>query len=422
MLQSRLSRLAVAASALAVGFGGLAATSGSAAASSSPLTVAMLESFTGPNAFFGASSVVSCTAASKQIDSAGGVMGHPLSCQQFDDKGDPADAVPVTTRMVAENPTMVMGPDGIEMPAVFPLINQAKIPSMNVDGDPSYDHQKSKYFYRTVPSDSSAGPALAWYIIHKLHIKKVAEVFETSSDSQEASKTFLSSFKKDGGKVTINISIPVGSTSYSTEVARAIAAGGQALAGEWDGPTGATFLSEWQQQAGKLPPVITTQQAEQSVWEPAVGPAIGVSTLAKDVTAVAPQFITKGVAYTTYVHQVIRDGGKATDASAYSAAYYDATIIFSLAMDMAKSTDPSTYNKYIRQVTAKKSGAEIVHTYKAGVAAIKAHKKFTYVGAEVQAPFNKYGTVLQPYAALRYNRSIKQWVTIATIPGSATSS
>ena len=152
---------------------GASTNSGASGSASSPggdfaLSVGVLHAFTGPNAFFGKNAQVSCQGAAQQINAAGGIMGHQLTCANYDTKGDPADAVPVTNRMLVSEPhlAMVLGPDGNDIPSVIPLLEAAKIPEMNTVGDPRYDQQTSKYFWRLTASDSTQAPALAYYAAH----------------------------------------------------------------------------------------------------------------------------------------------------------------------------------------------------------------------------------------------------------------
>ena len=67
---------------------------------------------------------ISCNAAAQQINASGGIVGHKLQCPTFDTKGDPADAVPVTNRILVSNSHLglVVGQDGSDIPPVLPLL------------------------------------------------------------------------------------------------------------------------------------------------------------------------------------------------------------------------------------------------------------------------------------------------------------
>lgn len=221
---------------------GSAGTSGSGAGTY-PLTAGVLHAFTGQNAFFGLNATNSCKAAAVQINAAGGIMGHPLNCANYDTKGDPADAVPVTNRMLvsASHLVMVVGPDGSDIPSVLPVLEQAKVPELNTVGDPRYDSQTSPDFWRLTPSDSTQAPALAFYT-HQQGYTKIAEVFTNDLSAQTTTTPFQSTFSKLGGTILKAETITPDTSSYETEVAAILATHPQAIVGEMDAQTAATFL------------------------------------------------------------------------------------------------------------------------------------------------------------------------------------
>jgi ABC-type branched-subunit amino acid transport system substrate-binding protein len=399
--------------------GGTAQASG--AGGTYPLTAGVLHAFTGQNAFFGLNAQNSCKAAAVQINAAGGIMGHPLNCSDYDTKGDPADAVPVTQRMLvsASHLVMVVGPDGSDIPSVLPVLEQAKVPELNTVGDPRYDTQTSPDFWRLTPSDSTQAPALAYYTRNQGYTK-IAEVFTSDLSAQTTTTPFQNTFSKLGGTIVKALTVTPDTTSYQTEVAAVLAAHPQAIVGEMDAQTAATFLSEMRQQHGGLIPVIMTQRAIQGDWEPAVGPAIGVPTMARYVTAIAPALQASGTAFTAFSTALTSIKANQFQAkNPFVAATYDGIVTVALAMDMAKSTDPGTFVADIPKVTAPASGATVVATYAQGVAALKAGKTIDYVGAAGAMVFNQYGTANRPYAPWTYSAAAHNWLLGALLPVNA---
>jgi ABC-type branched-subunit amino acid transport system substrate-binding protein len=386
-----------------------------------PVTAGVLHAFTGQNAFFGLNAQNSCKGAALVINAAGGILGHPLTCQDYDTKGDPADAVPVTDRMLvsASHLVMVVGPDGSDIPSVLPVLEQAKVPELNTVGDPRYDTQTSADFWRLTPSDSTQAPALAYYA-YKQGFTKIAEVFTSDLSASTTTTPFQGSYAKLGGTIVKSETITPDTSSYQTEVAAVLAAHPQAIVGEMDAQTAATFLSEVRQQNGSLIPVIMTQRAIQGDWEPAVGPAIGVSSLAKYVTAIAPALQSSGVAFTDFASALTSIKANPFQAkNPFVAATYDGVIALALAMDAANSVDPSAYVSFIPKVTTSASGAVVVSTYAQGVAALKAGKTIDYVGAAGPMEFNRYNTANRPYAPWVYNASAHNWIMGADLPANA---
>jgi ABC-type branched-subunit amino acid transport system substrate-binding protein len=403
------------------GSGGSSASGSGSSGGTYPVTAGVLHAFTGQNAFFGLNAENACKAAALQINAAGGIMGHPMNCTAFDTKGDPADAVPVTQRMLVSAPhlVMVIGPDGSDIPSVLPVLQQAKQPEMNTVGDPRYDTQTSPYFWRLTPSDSTQAPALAYYTYHQGYTK-IAEVFTSDLSAQTTTTPFQNTFGKLGGTIVKALTITPDTSSYQTEVAAVLAAHPQAIVGEMDAQTAATFLSEVRQQHGGLIPVIMTQRAIQGDWVPAVGPAIGAATVAKYVKAIAPALQASGTAFNEFKASMTSVKANPFQAkNPFVAANFDGVIAFALAMDMAKSLDPSAYVADIPKITAGAPGATVVSTYAQGVAALKAGKTIDYVGAAGPMVFNQYGTANRPYAPWTYNADAHSWIMGTTLPENA---
>jgi branched-chain amino acid transport system substrate-binding protein len=394
---------------------------GSGGGGTFPVTAGVLHAFTGQNAFFGLNAQNACKAAAQQINAAGGIMGHPLTCSNFDTKGDPADAVPVTNRMLvsASHLVMVVGPDGSDIPSVLPLLEQAKVPEMNTVGDPRYDKQTSPDFWRLTPSDSTQAPALAYYT-YRRGFTKVAEIFTSDLSSQTTTAPFQTTYARLGGTIVKKLTIAPDQASYQTEVAQVLASHPQALVGEMDARTAATFLSELRQQHGGLIPFVVTQRAIQGDWAPAVQPAIGSKSLSKYVTAIAPALSAQGPAYDAFGKAMTAVKANPFQAkNPFVAATYDGVMAFALAMDMAKSTAPAAWVKDVPKVTAPASGATLVKTYAQGVAALKAGKTIQYVGASGAMAFDQYGTANRPYAVWTFTPSTSGWVMGQTLPANA---
>ena len=67
-------------------------------------TVISFNPFTGPDASFGPEMMAGCESAIHAINAAGGVLGVKLTCLPVDTRGDPADAVPAASKMLATTP------------------------------------------------------------------------------------------------------------------------------------------------------------------------------------------------------------------------------------------------------------------------------------------------------------------------------
>ena len=100
------------------------------------------------------------------------MLGHKINCQAVDTRGDPADAVPAASKMLATTTNLVglLGPSADEAQATVPVINAAKIPMFADTGEAAFDRSKYTYFYRLTPADDVKGYALAqWAHDKRLH-------------------------------------------------------------------------------------------------------------------------------------------------------------------------------------------------------------------------------------------------------------
>src|ERR1700682_6614798 len=88
--------------------GGSTLTGGSGLGSGD-LLVGVLAPSTGADAGLGPAYYAACLAAAPSINSNGGVGSRQVKCQQFDTRGEPADAVPAANQMVASNSNLMAG-------------------------------------------------------------------------------------------------------------------------------------------------------------------------------------------------------------------------------------------------------------------------------------------------------------------------
>ncbi|HLH68837.1 MAG TPA: ABC transporter substrate-binding protein, partial [Candidatus Dormibacteraeota bacterium] len=155
-------------------------------ASNSPLVVGILAPFTGPDAALGPAYFAACLPAARAINSAGGVLGHPIQCKQFDTRGDPADAVPATRQMIASTPNlmMVIGCTSDEASSVVPILDQSHVPMFCMTGQSEFNKSSFRYFHRLVPPDEYDAYAMVGIAVLLDHYDRIALVFGNDIGSQ----------------------------------------------------------------------------------------------------------------------------------------------------------------------------------------------------------------------------------------------
>jgi branched-chain amino acid transport system substrate-binding protein len=395
--RSRRSRARVVVAAAAV----LAVSTTAACSSAQPgatknptLTVAAFNPFTGQDAPFGPEALAGCAAAATAINAAGGVLTDKLACTGVDTHGDPADGVSSGAKMLATTPNMfgVLGPSSDEADATAPLLDAAKVPMFADTGEASFDHNKMRYFWRMVPADDERGYAMALYAKRKGYLRGAA-VFGNDVGSQAGVPTLLEGFSKLGGQMVINQKLTLGQSSYQREVQQLIAAKPQVIFTETSPQTNATYLAELQQ-LSHLIPVIGTDVTIQPDWFTAMAGAIGKSAVSQYFVAEQPYAPASGAGWQVFNKDLLASSSVPKPAQwstdSYTMTYYDSVVVMALAATAVKSTNPAVWNASIPAVTTASSVAEVVHTYAAGVAALKAGKKIDYVGAAGAIDWNRW--------------------------------
>lgn len=393
----------------------------SAAPASSPLTIAMVNAFSGNNAFFGAADQAACSVATKVVNEAGGVLGHSLTCKAVDDKGDPADAVPAVNNLLATaNHLVLLNGIGPETPSVMPLLNAAKIPTVSLLGDPRYDRNTSPYFFRLIASDAVGGTALGYFAATHGY-NRAAAVFTSDTGAQTSAGPAIRAYKKAGGTLAANLTLQPGSTDYRTEAAALVNAHPDAIIAEMDRVTATTFLQEVAQlNGGHVPPLLGTENLTRGNL---------LQTLAKDI---GPQAVTNfrtvvqakaapNDANTTFNNTISTFGSAIQNPSQYKTDYYtqslyDSIILSSLAMLQAHSTSPPAWAPLITTLTNGTPGAVAVSTFAAGKAALTAGKRIRYVGAIGPITLNKYHNSSAPFVIERFAPGSYKALVVGQIP------
>src|SRR2546427_1579339 len=271
--QSRAWAILALAAAATLTFAacGNSSTSGNSSSSHAgqTLNIGVIYPFTGDNASQGGVGMAGCLAGIGPVNAAGGVLGAKLTCKPFDTKGDPADAVPAANQMMSSaNPVMVIGASD-DAVATAPIVTAQHVTNFATIGDPHFDNQTNPYFWRITPSDALQALALGYWAA-KHNMAHAAAVFTSDLGAQTSVPPLRTEYKKLGGKFTADVTLTPGQSSYRTEVAQIIASHPDSLISEMDPQSSTTFLSEYQQLAGQLPPVLGTQRTSNSDWIQAV--------------------------------------------------------------------------------------------------------------------------------------------------------
>lgn len=372
------------------------ASGGGSSSSSGPVALVQVGAYTGDQAFEAQFANSIDFPALYVVNKAGGVLGRQVSLVQVDTRSDPADALTNMEKTLATSSGVagVLGPDSTSAATLVPLLNSKKLPMMVAAGEAAYDRSSYSYLWRDVPPDPANGKAIALWAKQQGYTR-VATVFGTDAGSQGDLPGVVTGVKAVGITLADQENLTPDQPSYRSAAERLLAAKPQAIITESDGPTAATFFGELTQ-LGKIVPIIGTSGTPSTSYFSPLRGAIGDANFDKDFRAVVVGNPVANPAVPAFNAAVLAVQSKLAkpvsqwENNSFSESGYDAVIVLALAMDAAKSTDGSVYNKDIMQVTAPGAGKQVVYTYAAGKAALAAGHQIQYIGASGPILFNAY--------------------------------
>jgi branched-chain amino acid transport system substrate-binding protein len=408
---SRISRRYIIAAAIALALS-LAACSSSSPSGTSAINVGVPAGYSGTTIIYGTPWLQGVQTAADYINKDGGADGHKVHLISVNTASDPVDAVSAVRQMLAaDNISLSIGLAALDWTDALPILNEAKMVSFTHIGSPAIDKLVMPYSFSTGPSDAVEGAAVSEYA-HMKGYSKVAVVFDASQSAQTLVPSLQHAATVLGLDVVANPSIPVGAPSYEAEVQQIVRAHPQAILMQLDPGTASTFFPELRALGGGSIPVIATDVSLDPNWVKAVGAAYyqaHVTSIEAATQASGPGLKTFNAGFQAHYHQ------PAPFLSAYA---YDGMNIAALAMDAAKSTDPSVYYKYVLAVTTPGPGITDVYTYGQGAALLAKGKRIKYVGIGSPAIYNKYHRVSATFGAeqLQPNGSV---TLLRTIPATS---
>jgi branched-chain amino acid transport system substrate-binding protein len=375
--------------------------SSSGAASGSALTIADVAPFSGPDAALGPTYLASCYGATAAINSAGGVLGHQLTCKSVDTRGDPADAVPAVNQMFAStsNLALVIGCTSDEAASVVPVINAHKMAMFCMTGQSEFDSVHFPYFYRLVPPDLEESYAMV-AIAQELHYKRIALAFGNDIGSQTFIQPAIAALQKAGIVLTTNQSLDLKATTFRTEAEAIIQSHPDAIMTEALGAADPTLFQEISQlNGGKMIPIIGTSAAISPSFFKSSAQAVGSSTFTANFHADNLVVESSGPAYQAFSKALLGEQGKVPgvtgDFTTYLSApggvhLYDGINLAALAMIMSKSTSPSVYGPDMITIGNGVPGAAVCYSFAACAASLKAGKSIRYEGPGGPTNFDSF--------------------------------
>ena len=362
------------------------------------IVMGVLAPFTGTNAQSATSLMKGVNLAVNEINAAGGVNGKKIKVVTGDTVSDPTDAASAASKMVnVDKAQFIVGPRTITAPVVLPITQRAKIPEFIVGGNTILDQNTDPYFFRTTPSDSQQGIAMAAYAISKGY-KTAALAFEQQPAAQTLKDPIVKAFEKHGGKVVTVVDITPAQSSYRSEIQKLYSKKPDVIFTQVSSQTSSVFFPEVQQlEPGSTTPFIGSNTFDASDWFQAVGPQIATGAI------YATQSSSEGgEAYKHYLAEY-KKAYKTDQIANLSQGMYDAVMLGALAIQESGAT---TGLKMARAVTKiSNPPGTLCATFATCVKLLKAKKKINFDGSGGTVDFDKYHNVFGPFQVLHFDAS-----------------
>jgi branched-chain amino acid transport system substrate-binding protein len=119
-----------------------------------PIKLGALFTMSGPSAPIGVAQKNAFTVLVNRLNQQGGIAGHQVELVSYNDKGDPAVAVSVASKLVSDKVAVIVyhGTSATNS-QTLPVFTKAKLPQVVLDGTVAYaDPEKFPYTFTTYPS------------------------------------------------------------------------------------------------------------------------------------------------------------------------------------------------------------------------------------------------------------------------------
>src|SRR5439155_8401562 len=193
-LKQTLSLVAVGGSLLACG--GQLSGSGSSA-SSAPIVVDLIGTFSGQNADLGAWAWDGVKLAVDQANARGGISGRKITLQRYDDQGQPTVGTDLAQRAISDKATLVYGSDLSTVTLVMiPTLTSAKTPEITSGQAPAIPQQRSSYRFLASTTSGVFDQTLADYLVRKRNITSIAMITNNDAYGTGEHNSFLAELTK----------------------------------------------------------------------------------------------------------------------------------------------------------------------------------------------------------------------------------
>ncbi len=393
-----------------------------ALAQGGPIKVGLLLPFTGQYDWVGANVQPVAQMIADEVNQSGGIGGRDIVLTQGDTEGTVDAGFTAAQKLVnVDNVVALLGPTSLSFSGSKQLIQDTGVPMVSpTAGTTELDKAGTKYFFRTVPSDSLGGRAIARAATDAKYLAR-AQAFASPVLMVAKSPAMVSfesplqtSFQNYGTPLKATLEYAPGKPSYRSEVQDALSHNPDVivLVGT---PEDSVRIMQAAFQAGYQGTWFVTQDQTNADFIKLATPQLANGIYGLEEVA-SPESAARNDAFKQRFKTY---SGK--DVQIFGTNTYDAMNVLALAMLRSQLKDGAvnraTVTQNIRAVADPGDGKVQVTDYTSGKKALEAGQEINYQGLVGPIDFDAYGNITAPFAI----RQVKDgaWTDVTILPASA---
>jgi len=356
--------------------------------SAAPLKIGSLLPTTGSLAFLGPPEIAGVNLAIKQINDAGGVLGHPVEVVHRDSGDTKTDiATQSTTALLGQGVSAIVGAasSGVSKTVINQITGAGVIQFSPANTSPDFTTWDDKGLYwRTAPSDVLQGKVLGNYMA-SCGAQTLGMIVLNDAYGTGLQKNVKSAFEAAGGKVVAEELFNEGDSQFSSQVDKVIAAKPDAIA----------LISF--DQAKSIVPLLTGKGFKPTQLFMVDGNTSDYSKDFKAGTLTGAQGTIPGTfAKEDFKKQLLAIDPSLKDYS-YAGESWDAVNLIALATEEAKSTKGTDIAKHLQDVS--KDGQKC-NDFPSCVTLLRQGKDIDYDGKSGPVTFDNNGDPSEAYIGI----------------------
>lgn len=384
----------------------------------SELPVGLLLPFTGQYAWVGGNVQPVAQMIADEVNESGGIAGAEIVLKQGDTEGVVDAGTTAAQKLVNVDQVLALvGPTSLSFTGVRQIVKDNGVPMVSPTAGTTELNQAGKqYFYRTVPSDSLGGRAIARAATDAQSLNRDS-AFSTVSLMVGQAPALISfkdpivnGFEGFGGSVAQVVEYTTGKQSYRSEVQSAMEPDPDViiLIGN---PEDSARIMQNAFEAGYEGTWFVTQDQTTSEFVELASPELveGIYGLEEVPAAEAAE------RQKAFAERLVEYSGE--EPKIFGTNTYDAANVLFLAMLRAQLEDGEVTRETIATnipiVANPDAGDTEVTNYTEGKQALEAGQGINYQGLVGPVDFDEYGNIAAPFGIRQVQDG--EWVTVATV-------